>query len=174
MRLALSSCTLRPWREDDAASLAAHANNREVWINLRDRFPHPYTLEHAHQWIARAATLEPGTQLAVEVEGHAAGGIGLEPQHDIERVSAEIGFWLGERFWGHGIMTAAVGALSEHALNERGLLRLYAWVLEWNPASMRVLEKSGYTREAWLRKAAIKDGRIVDRVLYARIAEGMQ
>jgi [ribosomal protein S5]-alanine N-acetyltransferase len=171
MRFDLGLCTLRPWREDDAAALVHHANNRKVWLNLRDRFPHPYTIEEAHQWLERASKLEPETAFAIEVSGEAAGGIGLEPQQDIESLSAEIGFWLGESHWGKGIMTAALRYVSDRALSGGSLVRLYGSVLEWNPASMRVLEKAGYQREGVLRKAAIKDGRIVDRILYARVRE---
>jgi RimJ/RimL family protein N-acetyltransferase len=115
--------------------------------------------------------LPSGTHFAIEVDGEAVGGIGLEPQADIERASAEVGFWLGEVCWGRGIMTQAVRAFSEFALNRPGCVRLYASVLEWNPASMRVLEKSGYQREGRMRRSAVKDGRIVDRILYARVRD---
>ena len=168
MRFDLGLCTLRPWREDDIGALVRHANNRQVWINLRDRFPHPYTAEEAQRWLQRASQLEPETAFAIEIGGEAAGGIGLELQQDIERLSAEIGFWLGQAHWGKGIMTNALQFVSERALSG-SLVRLYASVLEWNPVSMRVLEKAGYQREGVLRKAAFKDGRLADRVLYARV-----
>ena len=140
----LDSCVLRPWRSQDVETLIRHANNRNVWINVRDRFPYPYTHADAVHWIEHAQTLPPDTQFAIEIDGEAAGGIGLELQTDIERMSAQVGFWLGETCWGRGIMTQALTALSDWALNRPGLLRLYASVLEWNPASMRVLEKAGY------------------------------
>ena len=167
----LDSCVLRPWRSQDVEALIRHADNRNVWINVRDRFPHPYTRDDALRWLEFAQTLPPDTQLAIEVDGEAVGGIGLEPQTDIERVSAEIGFWLGEAYWGRGIMTQAVTAYSDWALNRPGLFRLYASVLEWNQASMRVLEKAGYQREGCMRKSAIKDGQVIDRVLYTRVRD---
>jgi RimJ/RimL family protein N-acetyltransferase len=165
----LASCRLRPWRQHDLQSLIRYANDRDVWINLRDRFPHPYIEADARRWLEYVCGEPVATQWAIEVDGEAAGGIGLEPQADIERMSAEIGFWLGRPFWGRGLMTQAASAVSEWALNQPGCLRLYASVLEWNPASMRVLEKAGYQREGLLRRSAIKDGVVVDRVLYARI-----
>jgi len=92
----LDACILRPWRSQDVEALIRHADNRNVWINVRDRFPHPYTRDDALRWLELAQTLPPDTQLAIEVDGEAVGGIGLEPQTDIERVSAEIGFWLSD------------------------------------------------------------------------------
>jgi RimJ/RimL family protein N-acetyltransferase len=171
LTIALPTCLLRAWGPGDVDALERHADNRNVWINLRDRFPHPYSRTDALRWIELAQELPSGTQLAIEVDGEAVGGIGLEPQADIERASAEVGFWLGETCWGRGIMTQALRAFSEFALNRPGCVRLYASVLEWNPASMRVLEKSGYQREGRMRRSAIKDGRIVDRILYARVRD---
>ncbi len=168
LTFALESCLLRPWRSDDVEPLVRHANNRNVWINLRDRFPHPYTHTDARQWIELAQTLPPNTQFAIDVGGEAVGGIGFELQSDIDRVAAEIGFWLGESYWGRGIATQALTAISESALKRPELFRLYASVLDYNPGSMRVLEKAGYKREGIMRQSAIKDGKVVDRVLYAR------
>jgi len=167
----LASCRLRPWRKQDLDALIRYANDREVWINLRERFPHPYTEGDAQRWLEYSCGEPTAVQWAIEVDGEAVGGIGLEPQGDIERISAEIGFWLGRAFWGRGLMTQAVSAVSEWALNQPQCLRLYASVLEWNPASMRVLEKAGYQCEGRLRRSAIKDGAVVDRVLYARVRE---
>jgi ribosomal-protein-alanine N-acetyltransferase len=171
LSFALPSCLLRAWSPGDVDALVRHADNRNVWINLRDRFPHPYSRTDALRWIELAQELPPGTHFAIEVDGEAVGGIGLEPQADIERASAEVGFWLGEACWGRGIMTHAVRAFSEFALNRPGCVRLYASVLAWNPASMRVLEKSEYQREGRMRRSAIKDGRVVDRILYARVRD---
>jgi RimJ/RimL family protein N-acetyltransferase len=109
----------------------------------------------------------PETNFAIAVNDDAVGGIGYEIRPDVHRVSAEIGFWLGESHWGRGIMTEVLRAVTNHALHTHNLARLYASVFEWNPASMRVLEKAGYVREAVLRRSAVKDGRIIDQVLYA-------
>ena len=170
MEMRLASCTLRSWRRTDAASLVQHANNRNVWLNLRDLFPHPYTNTDAMEWLALVTGRETPLRLAIEVDGAAVGGIGLNPQGDVYRMSAELGYWLGEPYWGRGIMTAAVGACTDYAFETLGLTRLFATVFAWNPASMRVLEKAGYEREGYLRQSVLKDGRVIDSVLYARLA----
>ncbi len=167
MQLVLRTCTVRSWRRGDEASLVEHANNRHVWVNLRDRFPHPYTSDDAARWMAWVLSQRPETNFAIAVEDGVVGGIGYEIQDDVHRVSAEIGFWLGEEHWGRGIMTEALRAVTEQAFHTHGLRRLYAGVFEWNPGSMRVLEKAGYTREAVLKRSAIKDGKVIDQMLYA-------
>jgi ribosomal-protein-alanine N-acetyltransferase len=115
MRIELSPCIIRSWEARDAASLAAHANNRKVWRNLRDRFPHPYTPQDAEAWIHLARAAVPETHFALAVGEEAIGGIGLELQTDVARRSAEIGYWVGEAYWGRGIATAAVRALTAFA-----------------------------------------------------------
>jgi [ribosomal protein S5]-alanine N-acetyltransferase len=167
MRFDCGRCVLRPWAPGDEPSLARHANNYEVWRNLRDSFPHPYTLADAKRWISFTQQQSPQTLFAVEVGGEAVGGVGLYPKSDIERLSAEIGYWLGEAFWGKGIATAAVRDLSTYGLKELGLTRIFGVPLISSTASMRVLEKAGYVREGVLRRSAIKEGNVLDQVLYA-------
>jgi RimJ/RimL family protein N-acetyltransferase len=169
--LRLDRCTIRSWRESDAESLAAHANNRNVWINLRDRFPHPYAVADAHAFIRASLTARPETAFAIAVEGCAVGGIGYIPHENEERLSAEIGYWLGEPYWGRGIATEALVAITRRALEAHGLTRLFAITFAWNAASCRVLDKAGYVLEGRMRKSAIKDGQIVDQLLYAYVAE---
>lgn len=172
MQIEGSRFLLRPWRRGDETSLVEHANDREVWINLTDAFPHPYTLQDARNWIAltRGAG-ESWTPLAIEVEGAAAGGIGTQRRHDVYRRTAGIGYWLGQRYWGHGIATEALRLVTEHAFATTDLARLEAHVFEWNPASCRVLEKAGYTLEGRMRRGVIKDGRVIDYFVYARLRE---
>lgn len=169
--LKVAGACVRPWRRGDETSLARHADNRKVWINLRDRFPHPYTHHDADGWIGWVSTQDPPTHFAIAVGEEAVGGIGFDLKQDIERRSAEIGFWLGEAFWGKGITTAAVRAVTAHAFGASELCRLYAYVFERNPASMRVLDKAGYTCEARLRRAATKDGKTFDLYLYSMVKE---
>jgi len=171
MEIRLSRCTLRPWRRGDEAALVRGANNREIWRNLRDAFPHPYTLADAVAWIDRCLETEKPRGLAIEVRGEARGGIGVFPFEDVYRRSAEIGYWLAQEEWGRGIMTEAVGAMTERAFEELQVVRIQAAVFEWNPASMRILEKCGYEREGWLRKSVWKDGQLIDSALYAKRRE---
>jgi RimJ/RimL family protein N-acetyltransferase len=169
MRIPLTWAEVRSWQPADAGSLATHANNRRVWRNLRDAFPHPYTVADAHAFIDSALARVPESRWAIAVDGRAVGGIGLALHDDVERVSAEIGYWLGEAYWGRGIVTEAVRAVTEYAVRAHGLTRVYAVPYEWNQASFRVLEKAGYTREARLRRSAIKDGQVIDQLLYAYV-----
>lgn len=172
MKIPLALCTVRSWRRGDEPSLVRHANNRNIWINLRDRFPHPYTSDDAARWMAWVLVERPETNFAIAVGEEVVGGVGYEIQPDVHRLSAEIGFWLGEAYWGRGIMTEALRAVTEQAFRTHGLARLYANVFQWNPASMRVLEKAGYAREALLRRSAVKDGQVIDQLLYAITRDG--
>jgi RimJ/RimL family protein N-acetyltransferase len=169
VELKLNKYTLRTWQPGDEESLIHNANNRNVWINLRDSFPHPYTSADARNWIQKANTEAPVRNFAIVVEGKAVGGIGFIPREDVYRKSAEIGFWLGEEYWGRGIMTEALRAVTEYAFANYDLCRLYAGVFEWNQASMRVLEKAGYHLEARLKKSVTKEGKTIDEFLYATI-----
>jgi RimJ/RimL family protein N-acetyltransferase len=167
MRLELTHCIVRPWAETDAESLQRHANNRRVSIQLRDRFPFPYELQHARTFLAWIARQVSPTVWAIDVNGEAAGGIGVELHGDVERVSAEVGYWLGEVHWGRGIATEALSAITAEAFKRYEITRLYALPFADHLASVRVLEKAGYVREGHLRRSAIKDGKIRDQLLYA-------
>ncbi|HUR32735.1 MAG TPA: GNAT family protein [Vicinamibacterales bacterium] len=170
MRLSLDNCSVRSWEFDDVPAVARHANNRRIWLNLRDRFPHPYTTSDSLSFIRRVRATHPETNFAIDVHGEAVGGIGFMLHTDVERVSAEIGYWLGESFWGRGICTAALRAVTRYAIEQHGLTRVYAVPFAHNDASCRVLEKAGYTLEGHMRRSAIKDGQITDQKLYAFVA----
>jgi RimJ/RimL family protein N-acetyltransferase len=165
-------CTLRPWRSGDAASLVRHANNINVAKHLRDRFPHPYTSRDARDFLRIIASMTPLTNLAIEVDGEAAGGLGYVPGNDVERYSAEVGYWLGETCWGRGVTTEALTLFTEHAFTELRLLRLFAVPFADNLASIRVLEKAGYQREGTLRSSSVKYGTPRDQALYAKVNPG--
>jgi len=171
MLLTLTTCLVRSWQTADAESLVAHANNRKIWMNLRDAFPHPYTKHHARDFIRAVRQREPETTFAIAVNGEAVGSIGFVMHPDVERVSAEIGYWLAEPFWGRGITTDALKGVTEHAMAAHGLTRMYALPFAWNAPSCRVLEKAGYVLEARLRCSAIKDGHLTDQLQYAFIVD---
>ena len=168
MKLELASCTVRSWEWRDRDAIVRHANNRKVSINLRDRFPYPYTISDARSWLEMVVGHEPGTNFAIDVAGEAVGGIGFTLQPDVGYRSAEIGYWLGEEFWGRGITTEALIAVSDYAFSRFDLCRLYAHVFEGNDASARVLEKAGYTFEGRMRKSVTKEGKTIDQLMYAR------
>jgi len=170
MQLTLTSCVVRSFRIADAEAIARHADNRKIWLNLRDAFPHPYTLGDARDFIRSLRGRLPETTFAIDVGGEAAGSVGFVLRHDVERMSAEIGYWLAEPFWGRGIATEALVAVTTYAIETHHLTRIYALPFAWNTASCRVLEKAGYSLEARLRRSAIKDGQITDQLQYAFIA----
>ena len=168
MELKLTRCTIRDWRLDDAASLAKHANNRRVWLALRDAFPHPYTIEDAKEFLRGSVAGAPRRNFCIEIDGAAVGGIGLRPGEDVHRHTAEFGYWLAEEFWGRGIMTEIVNAFEKYCFENFSLRRLYAEPFANNTASARVLEKAGFVFEGRLQKNVIKDGQILDSLLYAK------
>jgi RimJ/RimL family protein N-acetyltransferase len=166
--ITLPECIVREWRLDDALSLAMHANDRRISLNMRDAFPHPYTAADAAAFLAIAVSMQPRTWFAVTVDGEAVGGIGYTLHGDVERVSAEIGYWLGAAFWGRGIMTAALRAVTTYAFREHPeLRRIYAVPYVTSIASAHILEKTGYRLEGRLRQSVIKDGHVLDQFMYA-------
>jgi RimJ/RimL family protein N-acetyltransferase len=137
VKLDLGMAEVRSWRLEDADSLVRHANNRKVWLQLRDVFPHPYTSRDAEEFLTRIVGERPETNLAIAVGEEAVGGIGLRLQTDVERCSAELGYWLGEEFWGRGITTAAVRAVTRLAIETFELTRI---------GESRVLQSAGEGR----------------------------
>jgi RimJ/RimL family protein N-acetyltransferase len=163
---------LRKWQISDAASLAENANNIRIWNNVRDYFPHPYSEEDGEQFIRMVlGKPEPCTDRAIVVDGKAVGGIGIVLQTDVERISAEIGYWLGENYWGKGIMTKAVRQMVAYAFDNFPLRKIYAPVFDFNIASQKVLQKAGFEREAILKQAAVKNGNVLDLHYYSFLAQ---
>ncbi len=165
----LGRCLLREWRHGDEPSLVRCADNRKIWDNVRDAFPHPYTRESAREWISTGSRRERTLNFAIVAGGEAVGGIGLIFGTDVYRRCAEIGYWLGEEYWGQGIMTETVKAVVEYALGHFDLCRIYAAVFESNNASRRVLEKAGFTLEARLKKHVTKNGKTFDELIYSLV-----
>jgi ribosomal-protein-alanine N-acetyltransferase len=153
---------------DDAESLVKHANNRKVWLGLRDLFPHPYTTEDAHEFLQKKIAEQSATIFCIEIDGAAVGGIGIHRGQDVHRQTATVGYWLGEDFWGRGIMTEAVTAVTDFCFDNFRLRRISAEVFANNPASACVLEKAGFVFEGRLKNHVVKDGQVLDSLLYAR------
>lgn len=163
---------LRPWRHGDESAIAGHANNPNVARNLRSSFPHPYTLEHAQEWVdARLSDEGPCRQFAIEVDGEAAGSIGLTANESSGGRVAEVGYWLAEPLWGRGLATEAVRLVTAYGFGQLGHDRVCAWVFGWNPASARVLEKCGYILEGTLRRHMHRDGLQGDLLVYGLLRE---
>jgi ribosomal-protein-alanine N-acetyltransferase len=158
---------VRLWELSDAPRIVPLANDRAVSMQLRDAFPYPYSLRDAESFIQMARGMRPQTYFAVEVDGSACGGIGWSLHPDIERVSAEVGYWLGRPFWGRGIMPEVLSCLAPLVIRGHRLTRLYAVPLLRNKASGRVLEKAGFRLEGVMRRSAIKEGEVLDQAMYA-------
>jgi len=165
MELPLTSCVVRSWRMGDAAALARHGNNEKIWMNLRDAFPHPYTPHDAREFIKSLRHRTPETTFAIAVNGEAAGSVGFVLRQDVERVSAEIGYWLGVKHWGKGYATEAVRAVIDHTFTDLDCDAIHSSARVTNPASRRVLEKCGFqwTGAGLLRIRAIASSAPIDR-----------
>ncbi|MDF2692856.1 MAG: hypothetical protein K0S65_1239 [Labilithrix sp.] len=166
------SVTLRPWRATDADALVVHANDRRIWKNLRDRFPHPYGRAEAEAWLAFAMSQVPPLHyFALTMNDELIGSVGLDAFEDVHRCTAELGYWIGAAHWGHGYATDAAIAMTAYGFAELGLERVQAGVFEWNPASERVLVKAGFQLEGRMRRHAFKDGVLGDVLMYAAVRD---
>ena len=172
MKTEIEGIELRPFQDGDQDALARAANHPGIADNLRNRFPFPYTRADADAWIAIATSEEEvADNFAILDAGELVGGVGLEVNdpHDVHGKTAGIGYWLTPSRWGRGIATAVVRAAAPFWMEQLQLERLEAGVYDWNPASGRVLEKAGFTFESRQRRKIIKNGRIGDLLMYARL-----
>src|SRR5512133_1253461 len=169
--MTLGEVSLRKLDASDNLTIAHMANNRKVWDNITDVMPHPYTVRDANDFISMALYSDTEITYGVEFRGELAGVIGLHRQKDVFRLTAEIGYWLGEPFWNKGIATGAVKLATHHGISRLGLVRIYANVYDFNKPSQRVLEKAGYRFECIARKAVIKNNMILDDYRYSFLDE---
>lgn len=161
--------TIRQWKADDFNNLVKYANNINVWNNLRNYFPSPYTEEDGKDWLEKMAVASPIVNLAIDLDGECIGGIGLILNSDVYAYSAELGYWLGEPFWNQGIGTEAVRLMIEYCYYYFDIIRIYAEVFETNKASMRVLEKNGFYLEGVRRKAVYKNAVLMDDYIWVKL-----
>jgi ribosomal-protein-alanine N-acetyltransferase len=174
MRIEFGDYLIRDWMDEDVDAMVRYANNRKIAMWLRDRFPSPYTPADAEAFLAVVARQNPRAIFTIATRHEAIGGIGLEFHDDVHRFTVELGYWLGEPFWGRGIMTAAVRLFTPWAFENLEVHRIQAAVFEGNDASVRVLEKAGFEQEGRLRANVFKSGRFLDQLLYAKVKEGMR
>ena len=161
---------LRTWQKGDEEALAQLANNRKIWMNLKDSFPHPYARKDAEAWIE--SVLKHGDaphHFAIVRGDEVLGCTGFEPYEDVHRLTAGVGYWIGEPYWGGGMATEALGLLTEYVFERFDFERLEAAVYAWNPASRRVLEKAGFACEGKHARSVVKDGQLIDSWIYARL-----
>lgn len=159
---------LRQLKNEDASALAQLANNKKVWDNVRDILPHPYTIEDAVSFINLTKNESPQVSFAIEYDGAFCGMIGLVPQKDVYRKTAEIGYWLGEPFWNKNIASEAVKLTTKYGFDELGFIRIHTGIFEYNIASMKVLEKNGYVKDGIFKKSIFKNDKIWDEHRYSK------
>lgn len=170
IHLPLSKCIVRTLKPQDAESIAQNGNNLKIAAKMRDVFPSPYLVETAKAWIAMNLTVANTDWVnAIEVEGKAVGVASVLFKGDIYRNSAEVGYWIGETYWGQGIVSEAVKALVDYTLENSEITRLYAEVFDNNPASAKVVEKAGLKYECTHKKAVTKNGEIMDSHIYTLV-----
>ena len=160
---------IRSWEFNDAPAIVKYANNKRIWRNLRDAFPHPYTPSDANDFLKKVTSHDPECVFAISTAKEAIGGIGMVIGEDVHRYSAELGYWLAEPFWNKGIMTQAVQLIADYAFKNLNLYRIYAEPYEGNDASLRVLEKAGFQYEGRLKSSVYKNGKLLNQLLYARV-----
>ena len=165
--------TLRQWNKNDIPDLARLANNLKIWNNLRDRLPHPYTIKHAEDFISFCRFQKPQQVFAIEYKNKLAGCVGLELKDDVYKCTAEVGYWIGEPYWGKGIATEALGQIVDYGFKTfTDIVRIYAEVFEFNLSSMKVLEKNGFRLESIRKNAVIKNGKILSDFVWVRLRDG--
>jgi len=161
--------TLRPLHLEDTAVIAKLADNVNIWNSVRDYFPHPYTQKDAEWFIEHSLAMEVQENFAIIYHDNFCGIISANVQTDVYRKSAEMGYWIGEPFWGKGIGTKATDLICDYAFQNLGVERIFSSVFEYNKASMRVLEKSGFEKEGVFKKAILKKGQLWDEHKFAKL-----
>ena len=162
-------CRIRKWKLSDAANLAAALSNKKVQDNLRDGLPYPYTEQDGIDFISAMLSADKNDTFAfaVTIDDKAIGSIGVFRQINIHRLTAELGYYIAEEYWGKGIMTEAVKQICEYVFSMSDIIRIYAEPFAYNTASCRVLEKSGFQYEGTLRKNAVKNRKVLDMKMYS-------
>lgn len=167
--LPITGYGLRSWTAQDAEVFQKYADNPKIWLNMRDEFPYPCRRQDAARLIAQAINSTDGLYLAIANDQEAVGSISLLIHDDIRRYSGVLSYWIGQPYWGKGLATAAIAGISNYALTELNLVRIYAKVFSMNRASIRALEKNGFKQEGYFCKGVYKAGQFLDQVLYAKV-----
>ncbi len=164
---------IRKWNMIDASNLAELLNNKKIMDNLRDGLPFPYTVKDAEEFIAAmlSADEEKTFAFAITIDDKAVGSIGVFRCENIHFRTAEMGYYIGEPYWGKGIMTSAVRQTCQYIFENTDIIRIFAEPFGSNIASCRVLEKAGFQLEGLLRKNAVKNGQVLDMKMYALVKE---
>jgi RimJ/RimL family protein N-acetyltransferase len=175
MEIFLEGIILRPWSIKDARQLSLIADNKNISDNLRDGFPYPYSVKDARDWLNLILPENiPPRFFAITNDKKVVGSIGIITKTGIYRKNIEIGFFLSEKFWGKGVMTKAIRAVSSYAFGTFDIVRIYAEVFSDNISSRRTLEKAGFRLEATLKNSIVKNDVIKDCCIYSVLREDYQ
>jgi RimJ/RimL family protein N-acetyltransferase len=161
--------TLREWKRSDADALAAIANNKKIWDNVRDRLPYPYTKKDAKEWLELVKKQKTVTTFCIEVDGNLAGSIGVTLKDDVYRKTVELGYFIAEECWGRGIATEAIRQMVSYVRKEFDIVRIYAEVFEYNKGSMKALEKNGFYLECIRKRGAFKNNVVLDDHVWVKL-----
>ena len=169
-------CFIRKWNIKDAVSLAKMLNNKKILDNLRDGLPYPYTVKDAEKYITAmlSADQEKTFAFAITLDDKVIGSIGVFRCENIHFRTAEMGYYIGEPYWGKGIMTSAVKQTCQYIFEHTDIIRIFAEPFSENAASCRVLEKSGFQFEGLLRNNAIKNGKVLNMKMYSLLREAVK
>lgn len=163
--------TLRTWEATDAESLAVQLNNKKIWDNCRDGLPYPYKLENAEAILKVIAQKDGIHDFCIEVDGKAVGNIGFVPENDVQRFNAEVGYLIGEPYWNRGIVADALKEAIRYYFKHTPIIRIFAFVFEYNLASMRVLDKAGFTKIGVMHKSIFKNDAFCDAHYFELLKE---
>lgn len=164
-------CTIREWKIEDAVNLAEMLNNKNILNNLRDGLPYPYTKSDAEEYITSMLSSDKTKTFAfaITVDDKVIGSIGVFRCENIHFRTAEMGYYIGEPYWGNGFATSAVTQICNYIFNNTDIIRIFAEPFDYNLASCRVLEKAGFQFEGLLKNNAVKNGKVLDMRMYALI-----
>lgn len=163
------NCRIRKWELSDAKDLATALSNKKIQNNLRDGLPYPYTEKDGADFIFAMLSADENDTFAFAImaDNKVVGSIGVFRQGNIHRLTAELGYYVAEEYWGKGIMTKAVKQICEYVFGKSDIIRIYAEPFAYNIASCRVLEKVGFQYEGTLRSNAVKNGKVIDMKMYS-------
>ena len=162
---------IREWKIEDKSDLAENLNNIKILNNLRDGLPYPYTEDDAEDFIRAmlSADKDKTFAFAITLDGKVIGSIGVFRQENIHFRTAEMGYYIGEKYWGNGYVTEAVRLACDFVFENTDIIRIFAEPFAYNNASCCVLKKAGFICEGVLRSNAYKNGTIVDMKMYALV-----
>ncbi|TLD00042.1 GNAT family N-acetyltransferase [Robinsoniella peoriensis] len=166
-------CDIREWRIEDKYNLAEILNNKNILNNLRDGLPYPYKVKDAEEFITSMLSADKTKTFpfAITLNDMVIGSIGVFRCDNIHFQTAEMGYYIGEQYWGKGFATNAIKQISKYIFDHTDIIRIFAEPFAYNTASCHVLENAGFQFEGTLHSNAVKNGKVTDMKMYALIRD---